>query len=94
MSVEYSVLWYERILINDHAFVSKVDKHHTVKVHFASCKFKNIYTWLVVPEFSFINTLRMSNSVNAMSFSSTPYTYMQLEPHCIVGNTNEMEFNN
>jgi len=92
MSVEYSVLWYEPFLKNDHAFVSKMDLHHTVKVHFASCKFKNIYTWLVVLEFNFINTLRISDSVNSMCFSST--SYMQVEPHYNLGNTNEMEFNN
>lgn len=36
MSVEYSVLSYEPFLKNDHAFVSKMDLLHTVKVHFAS----------------------------------------------------------
>jgi len=46
MSVEYSV-WYEPFLKKDHAFVSKMDLNHTVN---AICKFKNIYTWLVVPE--------------------------------------------
>jgi len=30
MSVEYSVLWYESFLKNDHAFVSEINLHHAV----------------------------------------------------------------